>query len=197
MQVSVSESFRANREVPRSCSTTLTSQSKILIFDEPTASMDPNSQREVWELLLKARRHCCILLTTQNLTEADVLADKISIMNKGLLWCSGSPDFLRERFGAGYSIRITKEPGCVGAVIEELFKKHMPQTVVKQDNNFEAEYAIGARPGTRRMVAMFKELDRKRENLKIATMSVAVSTLEDILNKVCPSTLFYQLTRPF
>ncbi|KAL1475491.1 hypothetical protein MTO96_019608 [Rhipicephalus appendiculatus] len=103
------------------------SKCKIMIFDEPTATMDPHSQREVWELLLKARRHCCILLTTQNMHEADVLADKIGIMNKGLLWCSGSPGFLRERFRAGYNIRIMKEPGCDAAAIEALFKRYIPE----------------------------------------------------------------------
>ncbi|KAK8767781.1 hypothetical protein V5799_005440 [Amblyomma americanum] len=160
------------------------SKSKILVLDEPTATMDPHSQREVWELLLKARRHCCILLTTQNLHEADVLADKIGIMNKGLLWCCGSPGFLRERFRAGYNIRIVKEAGCNDAAIEALIKRHMPHVVVRQESDFEVEYAIGANPGNRRLTAMFKELDRERNNLKIGPMSVAMSSLEEVLDKV-------------
>ncbi|KAH6929438.1 hypothetical protein HPB50_000255 [Hyalomma asiaticum] len=165
------------------------SKCKIMIFDEPTATMDPHSQREVWELLLKARRHCCILLTTQNLHEADVLADKIGIMNKGLLWCSGSPSFLRERFRAGYNIRITKEPGCDAAAIEALFRRYIPNTVVKEDTNFEVQYAIGANPGSRRLTAMFKELDRDRESLKIGSMSVALSSLQEVLDKVLSVTV--------
>ncbi|KAK8764986.1 hypothetical protein V5799_032404, partial [Amblyomma americanum] len=159
------------------------SKCKIMIFDEPTATMDPHSQREVWELLLKARRHCCILMTTQNLHEADVLADKIGIMNKGLLWCCGSPGFLRERFGAGYNIRIVKEAGCQADALEALFKRHIPHAVVKQDTNLEVEYAVGANPGNRRLTAMFKELDRERRNLKIGAISVAMSSLEEVLDK--------------
>ncbi|XP_075749205.1 phospholipid-transporting ATPase ABCA3 [Rhipicephalus microplus] len=159
------------------------SKCKIMIFDEPTDTMDPHSQREVWELLLKARRHCCILLTTQNVHEADALADKIGIMNKGLLWCSGSPRFLRERFRAGYNIRILKEPGCDATVIEALFKRYIPNAVVKLDTNFEVQYAIGVNPGSRRLTAMFKELDRDREILKIGAMSVAMSSLEEVLDK--------------
>ncbi|KAH7945765.1 hypothetical protein HPB49_015272 [Dermacentor silvarum] len=167
------------------------SKCKIMVFDEPTATMDPHSQREVWELLLKARRHCCILLTTQNLHEADVLADKIGIMNKGLLWCCGSPDFLRERFRAGYSIRITKEPGCDAAAIEALLRRHVPHAVLKQDSNFEVQYAVGVNPGSRRLTAMFKELDRERENLKIGAMSVAMSSLEEVLDKVTHDPSFH------
>ncbi|KAH6941850.1 hypothetical protein HPB50_023656 [Hyalomma asiaticum] len=160
------------------------SKCKILIFDEPTVTMDPHSQREVWELLLKARRHSCILLTTQNLHEADVLGDKVGIMNKGLLWCSGSPGFLRERFRAGYNIRVVKEPGCDTAAIESLFQRHVPHAVVKNDSNAEAEFAMGANPGNRKLTAMFKELDRERHNLKIGAMSVAMSSLEEVLDKV-------------
>ncbi|XP_075527790.1 phospholipid-transporting ATPase ABCA3-like [Dermacentor variabilis] len=160
------------------------SKSKIMVFDEPTATMDPHSQREVWELLLKARRHCCILLTTQNLREADVLGDKVGIMNKGLLWCSGSPGFLRERFRAGYNIRIAKEPGCDTAAVETVLRRHIPRAAVKNDSNAEAEFAMGANPGNRRLTAMFKELDRERRNLKIGAMSVAMSSLDEVLDKV-------------
>ncbi|XP_072141343.1 phospholipid-transporting ATPase ABCA3-like [Dermacentor andersoni] len=160
------------------------SKSKIMVFDEPTATMDPHSQREVWELLLKARRHCCILLTTQNLREADVLGDKVGIMNKGLLWCSGSPGFLRERFRAGYNIRIAKEPGCDTAAVEAVLRRHIPHAAVKNDSNTEAEFAMGANPGNRRLTAMFKELDRERRNLKIGAMSVAMSSLDEVLDKV-------------
>ncbi|KAH7970138.1 hypothetical protein HPB49_000075 [Dermacentor silvarum] len=160
------------------------SKCKIMIFDEPTATMDPHSQREVWELLLKARRHCCILLTTQNLREADVLGDKVGIMNKGLLWCTGSPGFLRERFRAGYNIRIAKEPGCDTAAVESLLRRHIAHAVVKNDSNTEAEFAMGANPGNRRLTAMFKELDRERRNLKIGAMSVAMSSLDEVLDKV-------------
>ncbi|XP_075550213.1 phospholipid-transporting ATPase ABCA3-like [Dermacentor variabilis] len=167
------------------------SKCKIMVFDEPTCTMDPRSQREVWELLLKARRRCCILLTTQNLHEADVLADKIGIMNKGLLWCCGSPDFLRERFRAGYSIRIAKEPGCDAAAIGALFRRHIPHAVLKQDSNFEVQYAVGVNPGSRRLTAMFKELDRERDNLKIGAMSVAMSSLEEVLDKVTHDPSFH------
>ncbi|XP_064477189.1 phospholipid-transporting ATPase ABCA1-like [Ornithodoros turicata] len=156
---------------------------KIMVFDQPTVSMDPSTQREVWELLLKARRNCCILIATQNLAEANALADKIAIVNKGLLWCCGSPSFLRDRFGAGYCIRIHKDAQCNSPAVEELLRKHIPQVTVKLDTSYEAEYAIGPNPGTRRMVAMFKELDKERDNLKIASMSVMVTTLEDVLNK--------------
>ncbi|XP_077548808.1 phospholipid-transporting ATPase ABCA3-like [Haemaphysalis longicornis] len=157
---------------------------KIMILDEPTASMDPHSRREVWELLLKARRHCCIVLTTANLYEADVLADKIAIMNRGLLWCCGSPGFLRQRFSTGYHVRIVKQPGCDVAAIEALFRRHVPRTTVKQNTNLAVEYAIGANPGNRRLTAMFKELERERHNLKIGPMSVAMASLEDVLDKV-------------
>ncbi|KAH7976220.1 hypothetical protein HPB52_010100 [Rhipicephalus sanguineus] len=63
---------------------------KVIILDEPTANMDPDSRREMWELLLKVRRTCSIFLTTQHLDEADVLGDRIVIMANGQIRCSSA-----------------------------------------------------------------------------------------------------------
>ncbi|KAK8757457.1 hypothetical protein V5799_004908 [Amblyomma americanum] len=66
---------------------------KLVIMDEPTTNMDPEGRREIWEILLKLRRTTCILLTTHNLDEADVVGDRIAIMANGrirnLLWYNG------------------------------------------------------------------------------------------------------------
>ncbi|KAH9368316.1 hypothetical protein HPB48_004508 [Haemaphysalis longicornis] len=56
-------------------------------MDEPTTHMDPESRRDMWELLLKIRRSCAILLTTQHLDEADVLGDRVAIMANGRMRC--------------------------------------------------------------------------------------------------------------
>ncbi|KAH9371305.1 hypothetical protein HPB48_018285 [Haemaphysalis longicornis] len=56
---------------------------KVIVMDEPTANMDPDERRSMWELLLEVRRGRTILLTTQYLEEADVLGDRIAVMANG------------------------------------------------------------------------------------------------------------------
>ncbi|CAN7948313.1 unnamed protein product, partial [Ixodes pacificus] len=81
---------------------------KILVLDEPTAGLDPQSRHDVWELLQKARRSCTILLTTHDMEEADVLGDRIAIIAEGSIRCCGSPTFLKRKLGTGYHLKIGK-----------------------------------------------------------------------------------------
>ncbi len=72
----------------------------ILFLDEPTAAMDPQSRRAIWEYLkeLKARGKT-IVLTTHYMEEAEHLADRIGIIDRGRLIALGSPAQLMEANG--------------------------------------------------------------------------------------------------
>jgi ABC-type multidrug transport system ATPase subunit len=83
---------------------------KCLILDEPTSAMDPHSRRAVWELLRAKRKGRVTLLTTHFLDEAEILCDRIAVMKDGKLQCTGSLNFLKERFGLGYNLTVVLEP---------------------------------------------------------------------------------------
>ncbi|XP_040357872.1 phospholipid-transporting ATPase ABCA3-like [Ixodes scapularis] len=95
----------------------------LVVLDEPTANMDPDARREMWELLLKVRRQSAVLITTQHMDEADVLGDRIAIMANGRIRCMGSPAFLKQRFGTGYHMQVNKAAFCNVSVIESLLRK--------------------------------------------------------------------------
>lgn len=71
----------------------------MVILDEPSAGLDPETRREIWDCLLELRKKCTILITTHDMAEADVLGDRIVIMAKGKLLCAGSPLFLKKALG--------------------------------------------------------------------------------------------------
>jgi ABC-2 type transport system ATP-binding protein len=81
---------------------------KILFLDEPTTGLDPASRRDVWDEVRRLNRDLgmTIFLTTQYLEEADELADRIAIIDQGVIAAEGSPDELKAIFGAE-SINIT------------------------------------------------------------------------------------------
>ncbi|KAH9371028.1 hypothetical protein HPB48_007792 [Haemaphysalis longicornis] len=83
---------------------------KVIILDEPTANVDPDARRDLWEMLMKLRRGCSVFLTTQHLDEAGVLGDRIAVMSSGRIRCVGSPAFLKQRFGTGYHLVVNKLP---------------------------------------------------------------------------------------
>jgi len=72
----------------------------ILLLDEPTSAMDPQSAKQVRDAIieLKADHKRTIILTTHNLTEAQQLADRIGVIRRGRLIANGTFDELSTRF---------------------------------------------------------------------------------------------------
>jgi ABC-2 type transport system ATP-binding protein len=74
----------------------------LLLLDEPTTGLDPRSKLEVQEFIGEVRRvhDATILLCTHDLAEAETLADRIGILDRGELLCLDTPEALKRRFGA-------------------------------------------------------------------------------------------------
>ena len=83
--------------------------SRTVVLDEPTAGVDPYSRRSIWDLLTKYKEGRTILLTTHFMDEADLLGDRIAIINNGRLVTVGSSLFLRLKFGNGFYLTLVKE----------------------------------------------------------------------------------------
>ena len=73
---------------------------RLLFLDEPTTGLDPRSREQVWDLVrTMAHQGTTVLLTTQYLTEADRLADRIAVIDRGRLLTQGTPRDLRTAHG--------------------------------------------------------------------------------------------------
>jgi len=74
----------------------------LLFLDEPTTGLDPQSRAQVWEEVraLNTQLGTTIFLTTQYLEEADELANRVGIINDGLIVGEGTPDELKRSIGA-------------------------------------------------------------------------------------------------
>ena len=72
----------------------------VLFLDEPTTGLDPRGRNEVWSAIRAlVRAGTTVLLTTQYLDEADQLADRISVVDRGRVIADGTPDELKSRVG--------------------------------------------------------------------------------------------------
>jgi daunorubicin resistance ABC transporter ATP-binding subunit len=72
----------------------------VLIMDEPTTGLDPGTRMELWRFLDElVREGTTLLLTTQYLEEADRLADRIAVIERGRMIATGTPDELKQRVG--------------------------------------------------------------------------------------------------
>ena len=68
---------------------------KVVVLDEPTAGVDPYARRAIWDVMLKQKKGRTIIMSTHFMDEADLLGDRIAIVNQGKLVCVGSSIFLR------------------------------------------------------------------------------------------------------
>jgi len=87
----------------------LLNQPPILILDEPTTGLDPNSRRELWELLmnLKKTHQTTLILTTHYMEEAAYLCDEIVIMDKGNILAKGTLEKLLAKHNIGEIIEFS------------------------------------------------------------------------------------------
>lgn len=78
----------------------LITQPEVLFLDEPTTGLDPQSRTQVWEVVRSLLKlGTTVLLTTQYLEEADRLADRIAVMDKGAIVAEGTPLQLKASIG--------------------------------------------------------------------------------------------------
>lgn len=80
----------------------LVHQPRVLFLDEPTTGLDPQSRTSLWEEVrrLAVEDGVTVFLTTQYLEEADVLADRVGIINAGKIVAEGTPAALKAEIGA-------------------------------------------------------------------------------------------------
>lgn len=95
----------------------LVGKSPIIFLDEPTAGLDPEARMEVWKIIKElAGGGTTIFLTTQYLEEAEQLADKIAILDKGRIIVNGTIMELKKLFPPAKLEYIEKQP-----TLEEIF----------------------------------------------------------------------------
>ena len=95
----------------------------LLFLDEPTTGLDPQSRRQLWELLTRFRMEGgTIVLTTHNMDEAETLCDRVAIVDQGRVIAQGAPRELIASLGAP---RIVTHHGTLEDVFVSLTGRHL------------------------------------------------------------------------
>ena len=82
---------------------TLVGNPRIIFLDEPTTGLDPRSRHTMWQIIRDlVAGGVTILLTTQYLEEADQLADRVAVLDRGELVAQGTPDELKRLIPGGH-----------------------------------------------------------------------------------------------
>jgi ABC-2 type transport system ATP-binding protein len=152
----------------------------LLFLDEPTTGLDPQSRRQLWDLIeeFKASGRTTVL-TTHYMDEAEILCDRVAIVDHGKVIALGSPRQLIESLGAEHVVEFGLADGLAGGRAGGLtgdFLKGLPG--VQGARELEDAYELSVGELHRAVPALLTALaDRKLELSKLTTHS---ATLEDV-----------------
>lgn len=92
---SYAESLSGGQRQRFSIATALVNEPKVLFLDEPTTGLDPQSRRNLWDLIRTIRgQGVTVIMTTHYMDEAELLCDRVAIMDKGRIIALDAPDKL-------------------------------------------------------------------------------------------------------
>lgn len=101
------ENYSTGMRIRLSFAKALLNEAPVLLFDEPTASLDPQSSRLIRDLIRDLKREGrAIILTTHNMEEADTLSDRVAIIDHGKIVALGPPSQLKEKVKSNDIIEI-------------------------------------------------------------------------------------------
>jgi ABC-2 type transport system ATP-binding protein len=118
--------------------TALVCNPKILFLDEPTTGLDPQSRRQLWDIIRAFQRDGgTVLLTTHYMDEAERLCDRLAIVDHGEIIAEGSPADLIERLGGHHVVEFAvgggNNSGSNGAVHAEWDRLPGVESVLHDD----------------------------------------------------------------
>jgi len=151
----------------------LVGQPSVLFLDEPTTGLDPVGRQAMWEVIRElVRGGVTAFLTTQYLEEADQLADRIAVLDRGRVVAEGTPAQLKERV-AGQRLDLT----LADRAAYEAAAAHLDGRLVRRDPD---RLALGvATDGSAAHVrALLDEVDPGRR--AVARFAVHAATLDDV-----------------
>ena len=120
--------------------TALVANPRILFLDEPTTGLDPQSRRQLWEIIREFQRHGgTVLLTTHYMDEAERLCDRLAIIDYGQIIAAGTPAELIERLGGQHMVEFavsgnSHDAGKSGADAREVWRGLPGVESVHSDN---------------------------------------------------------------
>ena len=87
--------------------TALVGNPRVLFLDEPTTGLDPQSRRQLWDIIRNFQRNGgTVLLTTHYMDEAERLCDRLAIIDHGQVIAEGTPDDLIDRLGGHHVVEF-------------------------------------------------------------------------------------------
>jgi ABC-2 type transport system ATP-binding protein len=153
---------------------------RVLFLDEPTTGLDPTSRTLIWDRVRELREQfgATIFLTTQYLEEADHLADRVAIINRGLIVREGTPEALKAEVGTDVidvSVSDHESGAARVAILEMQSSGELPEGELR---GTESGYTLFVPDGASKIAALVRGLDRA--GISTGPISISRPSLDDV-----------------
>ena len=162
---------------------------EVLFLDEPTTGLDPISRARVWEYIRTVNRDmgATVFLTTQYLEEADALAERVAIVDRGVLAAEGTPAELKRSVGADVIVASVAQPEQARAALSR----------VKGAQRVEAygdEVAVSAQNGAALISSIALALNEA--GVQVNELTLRTPTLDDVFLQVTGARMQAEVEAP-
>ncbi|MBF6334771.1 ATP-binding cassette domain-containing protein [Nocardia abscessus] len=154
---------------------TLVGDPRIIFLDEPTTGLDPRSRRAIWEIIrgLVDDYRVTVFLTTQYLEEADQLADRIAVLDRGKIVAEGTAAELKRLVPGGHIRLEFADRAALTAAADALGAVAAPP-----DDEEKLTLAVPSDGGVKSLRAVLDRLDY--EQIEVEGLSVHTPNLDDV-----------------
>ena len=149
---------------------------ELLFLDEPTTGLDPQSRRQLWDLIVELRASGrSIVLTTHYMDEAERLCDRVAIVDHGRVIALGTPRELIAGLGAEHVVEFTT-PGVPDGALDAGALEALDG--VQSARALDGRWTLEVQELARTVPALLAELSRR--GLPLGELATHSATLEDV-----------------
>lgn len=159
----------------------------VVLLDEPTSGVDPVARRKMWVAIsdIQYGSGSSIILSSHSMDECEALCDRIAIMAAGHFECIGSTQYLRTKFGQGYSLIIKLNPDIVAEndlyldQVQQSIEERLPSATLRDIHQTLLFYHIPPESDVT-WASLFRAMEEAKVSLQLEDYQVGDTTLEQI-----------------
>ncbi|XP_075038451.1 retinal-specific phospholipid-transporting ATPase ABCA4 isoform X2 [Mixophyes fleayi] len=154
----------------------------VVLLDEPTTGMDPQSRRFLWNSILTIiKEGRSVVLTSHSMEECEALCTRLAIMVKGTFKCLGTIQHLKFKFGDGYIVTMKVRAQKAGSApdpgpVEKFIQTNFPGSLEREKHYNMLQYQISSTS----LARIFQLLISNKDSLNIEEYSVSQTTLDQV-----------------
>jgi len=147
----------------------------LIFLDEPTTGLDPRTRGQMWDTIRGlVAKGCTVLLTTQYLDEADQLADRVSVIDRGRKVAEGAPDELKTTVGNS-TLQLQLAHGADHELAAQVVQRVVGEAPVLTPESARMNVPLDAADGAADVL-----IGLRQAGVPIASVSVAKPTLDEV-----------------